>query len=104
MSRSVAAAKLLPVSFSVLRRGYAASAAAPLGAASAALGRVPAGNMVGKAVEERSPAAVVKEDSGAASAWGPDPVTGYYRPGNSAAEIDPVELREMLLNNRVRPN
>ncbi|MBA0870307.1 hypothetical protein Goshw_010686 [Gossypium schwendimanii] len=36
------------------------------------------------------------------SAWAPDPVTGYYRPENCGAEIDAAELREMLLNHRVR--
>ncbi|CAN8231917.1 unnamed protein product [Cochlearia groenlandica] len=36
------------------------------------------------------------------SAWGPDPVTGYYRPVNRAAEIDPAELREMLLKNKAK--
>ncbi|XP_020207772.1 late embryogenesis abundant protein Lea5 [Cajanus cajan] len=36
------------------------------------------------------------------SAWGPDPVTGYYRPINHTDEIDPVELRQMLLNHKVR--
>lgn len=30
--------------------------------------------------------------------WGPDPVTGFYRPENRGVEIDPAELREMLLN------
>lgn len=39
----------------------------------------------------------------AESAWGPDPVTGYYRPSNRADEIDPVELREMLLKNKAKP-
>lgn len=36
------------------------------------------------------------------SAWAPDPRTGYYRPANLGDEIDPVELREMLLNQKVR--
>lgn len=34
------------------------------------------------------------------SSWVPDPVTGYYRPGNRAAEIDPAELRQRLLSKR----
>ncbi|MBW3872751.1 hypothetical protein HHC24_11350, partial [Neisseria meningitidis] len=45
-----------------------------------------------------------KQEAGATSAWGPDPVTGYYRPENGAVEIDPAELREMLLSRRVRPH
>lgn len=39
----------------------------------------------------------------AESAWAPDPVTGYYRPSNRADEIDPAELREMLLKNKAKP-
>jgi len=38
--------------------------------------------------------------SGASSAWAPDPVTGYYRPINHRDEIDPVDLRNMLLNHK----
>ncbi|KAF5737001.1 ATDI21 [Tripterygium wilfordii] len=79
---------------SMSRRGYAA---APM---SASLGR--GGSrvcMVGKAEES----CVIKEDSGASIAWAPDPITGYYRPANHAAEIDPAELRETLLNHRGKP-
>uniref|UniRef100_A0A6N2MY42 Late embryogenesis abundant protein Lea5 n=1 Tax=Salix viminalis TaxID=40686 RepID=A0A6N2MY42_SALVM len=90
------------LSLSVFRRGYAAAAAAPISAAVTATfgsGGSRAGGMAGK-VEDR---AATKEDSEAYSTWAPDPVTGYYRPANHAAEIDPAELREMLLNRRVRP-
>ncbi|XP_061349234.1 late embryogenesis abundant protein Lea5-like [Gastrolobium bilobum] len=45
---------------------------------------------------------VTRDASEARSAWGPDPVTGYYRPINHAVEIDPVELRQMLLNHKPR--
>ena len=48
--------------------------------------------------------AAIKAESGASTAWAPDPVTGYYRPQNCAAEIDAAELREMLLNHKVRPH
>lgn len=51
--------------------------------------------MVGK-MEQRA-------DQEAESAWAPDPVTGYYRPLNHADEIDPAELREMLLKNKAKP-
>lgn len=40
-----------------------------------------------------------QEDSGKTS-WVPDPVTGYYRPENLAKEVDPAELREMLLKSK----
>ncbi|KAL6499474.1 late embryogenesis abundant protein [Orobanche gracilis] len=36
--------------------------------------------------------------------WVPDPVTGYYRPENQAKQIDPAELRELLLKNKFRGN
>ncbi|KAJ6323435.1 hypothetical protein OIU76_010862 [Salix suchowensis] len=111
MARSLLNAKL-PVasiadglSLSVFRRGYSAAAAAAAARISAAVtatfgsGGSRAGGMAGK-VEDR---AATKEDSEAYSAWAPDPVTGYYRPANHGAEIDPAELRDMLLNRRVRP-
>ncbi|OAY56028.1 late embryogenesis abundant protein Lea5 [Manihot esculenta] len=96
MARSPANAKLLVdgLSLSVFRRCYAA---APQGAV---LGREGSRSGTMRKVEERG---AIKEDSGASSAWAPDPITGYYRPANCGAEIDPAELREMLLNHRVRP-
>ncbi|KAK0607515.1 hypothetical protein LWI29_016127 [Acer saccharum] len=92
MARSLSNAKLLVVSFSdalslsVFRRGYAAAGAQ--GSLS----------VKGGSMEIR---AAMKEESGASTAWGPDPVTGYYRPQNHAVEIDPVELRNMLLNHKI---
>lgn len=59
----------------------------------------PTGVMVGK-MEQR---AAMRGDEDAESAWAPDPVTGYYRPSNRADEIDPAELREMLLKNKAKP-
>ena len=104
MARSLSSLKLLAASvsdglyLSISRRGYSA---APQGAVTASFGRGGSGpGMVGK-VDQR---AVMKEESGVSSAWAPDPVTGYYRPENCAAEIDAAELREMLLNHRVRPH
>ena len=41
------------------------------------------------------------EESGK-TAWVPDPVTGHYRPENMVKEVDPVELREMLLKTKIR--
>ncbi|KAI4317573.1 hypothetical protein L6164_025435 [Bauhinia variegata] len=77
----------------VARRGYSAASDASV---SAGLGRSGTRNgMVGKLEE-------TKEASGGSSAWGPDPVTGYYRPINHTCEIDPVELRQILLNHTVR--
>ncbi|XP_010931673.1 late embryogenesis abundant protein Lea5-D [Elaeis guineensis] len=41
--------------------------------------------------------------SGSSSdSWVPDPVTGYYRPGNRRADVDAAELREILLSHRSR--
>lgn len=76
------------------RRGYAA--AAPLRTISAR-----GGSRTG-IMEKNDLRPAVREDSGASSAWAPDPITGYYRPENRAVEIDPAELREMLLNHKVR--
>lgn len=54
-------------------------------------------------VEERVVNAMKEESGlGSSSAWAPDPRTGYYRPANCADEIDPVELREMLLGHRTK--
>ncbi|EHA8589086.1 Late embryogenesis abundant protein Lea5 [Cocos nucifera] len=74
------------------RRGYSSAAAAVAGRRSRTL------------VEEKS-AAAMKRDGGlesassssSSSSWVPDPVNGYYRPANRMAEIDPAELRAMLL-------
>lgn len=50
-------------------------------------------------------AAAMKEEAGASSsAWALDPIKGYYKPQNCAVEIDPAELRQMLLNHKVRPH
>ena len=83
------------------RRGYAAASHASV-SASLANGGGSSSNrsrILMSKIEER---ASMKEDSGASSAWAPDPVTGYYRPINHAAEIDAVELRNLLLNHKVR--
>ena len=67
------------------RRGFAS---ASQGVASASHG------VMGKKSGEES----------AKKSWVPDPVTGYYRPENRTDEIDVAELREMLLNNKIRRN
>ncbi|GMI73747.1 senescence-associated gene 21, Arabidopsis thaliana late embryogenensis abundant like 5 [Hibiscus trionum] len=72
----------------ISRRGYAA----------ASQGIVSSGIRGGAG---RSAAAAVKEEmTGGAKekvSWVPDPITGCYRPENSAKEIDVAELRAMLL-------
>ncbi|KDP27814.1 hypothetical protein JCGZ_18894 [Jatropha curcas] len=104
MTRSLSTAKFLVASIvedlplSIFRRGYAGAAH---GSESASFGRRGSRTSIVGKVEER--AATKEDDSGSSTAWAPDPITGYYRPANSAAEIDPAELREMLLHNRVRP-
>ncbi|KAK8661763.1 hypothetical protein V6N13_091358 [Hibiscus sabdariffa] len=97
MARSLSSFKLLGASVSdalyvsISRRGYSA--------APASIGRA---GMVRK-VEGRDAMKGSVSETKVTSAWAPDPVTGYYRPENSGAEIDAAELREMLLNHRVRP-
>ncbi|KAF5811093.1 putative Late embryogenesis abundant protein, LEA_3 subgroup [Helianthus annuus] len=44
------------------------------------------------------------EESKKSSAWIPDPVTGYYKPEGHGNQIDPAELREMLLKHKTRQN
>ncbi|OWM71217.1 late embryogenesis abundant protein Lea5-like [Punica granatum] len=103
MARSVSTATLLAVSVAdslsaaVFRRGYAVAAHGTASSAGFARGGSSAGIM--GPIEGRA-AAAMRENSGAASTWAPDPVTGYYRPANSAAEIDAAELRAMLLNQK----
>ncbi|XP_074356173.1 protein SENESCENCE-ASSOCIATED GENE 21, mitochondrial-like [Apium graveolens] len=36
--------------------------------------------------------------------WGPDPVTGYYRPEGVTSQADAAEMQELLLNNKTRRN
>ncbi|EPS70797.1 hypothetical protein M569_03965, partial [Genlisea aurea] len=39
-------------------------------------------------------------DDNEKTAWVPDPVTGFYRPENDGKDMDPAELRAILINNR----
>ncbi|KAL3749425.1 late embryogenesis abundant protein Lea5-D [Eucalyptus grandis] len=96
-SKLVPAAIAVRLSLAVARRGFAASAP---GAASAGFGR--GGSRAGLVGKVEEMAAMKEQPGGASSAWAPDPVTGYYRPANRAAEIDAAELRAMLLNHKVR--
>ncbi|GMI73746.1 senescence-associated gene 21, Arabidopsis thaliana late embryogenensis abundant like 5 [Hibiscus trionum] len=95
MARSFSNARLFSafvvdgISNVISRRGYAA----------ASQGVVSTGIRGGAA---RTAAAAVKEEMAVGGAkekvsWVPDPVTGCYRPENSAKEIDVAELRAMLL-------
>ncbi|XP_050870391.1 late embryogenesis abundant protein Lea5 [Lathyrus oleraceus] len=93
MARSLSQAKhlvsqSLPL-FHLHRRGFAA-----VSDVSARVGRGKLGSL------EETP--VSKDGQEACSAWVPDPETGYYRPVNCAPEIDPVELRQVLLKHNTR--
>ncbi|ESQ36653.1 hypothetical protein EUTSA_v10009185mg [Eutrema salsugineum] len=96
MARSLSNANILSVfvaeefSNAIFRRGFAVAANTTLqgsvssgGAASAAVMK----NNVGQESSEKAP-------------WVPDPKTGYYRPETVSEEIDPAELRAVLLNNK----
>ncbi|EOX95115.1 hypothetical protein QUC31_004859 [Theobroma cacao] len=91
MARSFSNAKLFStfvadgISNAISRRGYAA---ASQGVVSGGAARNAA--VVKKTGEEMAGA---KEKV----SWVPDPVTGFYRPENTAKEIDVAELRAMLL-------
>ncbi|KAK8636046.1 hypothetical protein V6N13_004756 [Hibiscus sabdariffa] len=96
MARSFSNAKLFSsfvadgISSVISRRGYAA----------ASQGIVSSGVRGGAGPGRSAAAAVKQEIAGGAKekvSWVPDPVTGCYRPENSAKEIDVAELRAMLL-------
>ncbi|CAE5956371.1 unnamed protein product [Arabidopsis arenosa] len=96
MARSLANAKILSVfvseklSNAVFRRGFAAATKTALDGSVSSGGTASAAEMkknVGEASSEKAP-------------WVPDPKTGYYRPETVSEEIDPAELRAVLLNNK----
>ncbi|KAI4345400.1 hypothetical protein L6164_012528 [Bauhinia variegata] len=101
MARSLSQANRLGVlvsdalSLTRLRRGYAAASDVLVSAGFGGSGT--RSSMTGKLEGGRT-----EEASRASSAWGPDPVTGYYRPINYNCEVDPVELRQILWNHKVR--
>ncbi|KAL2927719.1 Late embryogenesis abundant protein Lea5 [Bienertia sinuspersici] len=92
MARSLSNAKAFfslvadNISIASQRRGYAA---ATQGVASMAKGSLK------KATQEEI-------GRSAENSWIPDPVTGYYRPANRAAEVDVAELREIFLKQKIR--
>ncbi|KAI8566049.1 hypothetical protein RHMOL_Rhmol02G0009100 [Rhododendron molle] len=77
--------------------GYAVGAASRGGEEAGGGGKK--GSTSAHQVEEK---AVIHEHSRstASTAWGPDPVTGYYRPDDRAAAIDTAELRDVALNHK----
>lgn len=57
--------------------------------------------MARKHGEEKKVVVMMREGGiESSSSWVPDPVTGFYKPANRVGEIDPAELREMLLNKK----
>ncbi|GLU07366.1 hypothetical protein SLE2022_243270 [Rubroshorea leprosula] len=96
MARSFSNAKLLSavvfdgISNAIYRRGYAAASSQGVVSSAARGEAARSGAVVKKAGEEM--AASTEKVS-----WVPDPVTGCYRPANTANEIDVAELRAMLL-------
>ena len=91
MAQSFSNAKVLSalVSKAINRRGFSAAASAATTKATAARSGAPA-SMIKKTREE-----IV--GSTEKVSWVPDPRTGCYRPENLSKEIDPAELRAMLL-------
>ncbi|XP_038972224.1 late embryogenesis abundant protein Lea5-D-like [Phoenix dactylifera] len=99
MARALSSATTLAATLSdgiavlISRRGYAA-----VTGTAASRGR--------SSVEEKTvrKAAVGSSSSSGSSSdsWVPDPVTGYYRPGNRRADVDAAELRERLLSDGPR--
>ncbi|XP_066308838.1 protein SENESCENCE-ASSOCIATED GENE 21, mitochondrial-like [Miscanthus floridulus] len=84
------------VSLLAQRRAYSVAAAMAKGAARRADEKKAAAvtkRVMGK--KEVNTAAAAAEEK---KAWVPDPVTGYYRPGSAAKEVDAAELRAKLLS------
>ncbi|XP_008807301.1 late embryogenesis abundant protein Lea5-D-like [Phoenix dactylifera] len=75
----------------ISRRGYAGAAAVTGTAANR-----------GRSAEEKGTVVGSSSSSSSSDSWVPDPVTGYYRPGNRRAEVDAAELRETFLSHRSR--
>lgn len=73
------------------RRGYAVTA----GQEATSVGvdkRGSTSHRVGK-IEENP---TIKQDTTKpSSSWGPDPVTGFYKPSDQVAEVDAADLREI---------
>nr|GEV63556.1 hypothetical protein [Tanacetum cinerariifolium] len=84
MARSIISAKIVSL---VTRRGY--------------------GSTSTETVKGSVAAAMMKkggEESKKSTSWVPDPVTGYYKPEGHENQIDPAELRAMLLKPKTQRN
>ena len=97
MARSFSNAKVLSavvfdgISNAIYRRGYAAASQGVVSSVARGGGAAArSGTVVKKTGEEMAA-------SGKKVSWVPDPVTGCYRPENTANEIDVAELRATLL-------
>ncbi|CAH2039081.1 unnamed protein product [Thlaspi arvense] len=96
MARSLSNAKILSafvveeLSNAIFRGRFAVAAN------TAFQGSVSSGKAASAAVMEKK----VGEESSEKAPWVPDPKTGYYRPETVSDEIDPAELRAVLLNNK----
>ncbi|GJV23733.1 senescence-associated gene 21, mitochondrial-like protein [Tanacetum coccineum] len=88
MARSIISAKIVSL---VTRRGYASTSQGSV--TESAKGSVAAA-MMKKGGEE----------SKKSTSWVPDPVTGYYKPEGHENQIDPAELRAMLLKPKTQRN
>ncbi|XP_058077205.1 late embryogenesis abundant protein Lea5-like [Magnolia sinica] len=98
MTRSFSNANLLAaiadgVTLALTRRGYST-------------GTWSVGRGISKQVEDTKKKVTMSliKDRGpdTSSSWVPDPVTGYYRPGNRVVEVDAADLRELLLNQKFK--
>ncbi|CAH8305350.1 unnamed protein product [Eruca vesicaria subsp. sativa] len=97
MARSLSTAKIFSVfvaeefSNAISRRGFAVAADTALHGSVTSGGTTASASVMKKNVGEES---IEK------APWIPDPKTGYYRPATVSEEIDPAELRAVLLNNK----
>lgn len=85
------------MSITSYRMGYAAPATAAAAATVEISGEKKAS--VGQVVSNSTPTEVGASDvSASPSSWMPDPVTGYYRPGNRRKETEAAELQATRLS------
>ncbi|WOL17704.1 sugar carrier protein C-like [Canna indica] len=79
------------------RRGYAAAAAA---VRRSSVEQKAAGRKAVDSSTSSAASASSSSSSASSNSWVPDPVTGYYRPGNLRVQMDAAELRKTLLSHK----
>ncbi|XP_028092386.1 late embryogenesis abundant protein Lea5-like isoform X1 [Camellia sinensis] len=97
----------ISLSINMRAKGYAAASLSPSrGGEQAAASGGDEGRSIDRVVETVEEKDVVIPHShsqvfgSTTTSWAPDPLTGYYRPVDRAAQIDSVDQREMFLTHK----